>query len=285
MSMKIKNNNKAKLKHLRQKIWLLITALILLLCIYSLIEPYWIEVKVTEITDPDIPETFSQFRIAFIADIHHGPFFSRDRVKQVVTMVNDLRPDMVVLGGDYVYGHKKYTAPCFEELSKLKAPYGVFAILGNHDHWEDESTEFTIKIFPQHKITLIDNKALWIHKDSARIKLGGVGDYWTDSQDLSPTIQDVNESDFVILLSHNPDYCETFTTKKIDLVLSGHTHGGQVTFFGLYSPFLPTHTGQKYRSGLVELAQTKVLITNGVGTIFPPVRFYARPQINLIILN
>jgi predicted MPP superfamily phosphohydrolase len=106
-----------------------------------------------------------------------------------------------------------------------------------------------------------------------------------DSQDINPTIFDVKQSDFVIRISHNPDYCESFSTKKIDLVLSGHTHGGQVTFFGIHAPFLPTFTGQKYRSGLVKLAHTEVLVTNGVGTVFPPVRFCARPQINLVILN
>ncbi|MBN1799140.1 MAG: metallophosphoesterase [Spirochaetales bacterium] len=269
----------------KKRAWLIIVILAVLAITYSLIEPYWIEVKVTEIRDPDIPEAFSQFRIVFMADIHHGPFFSRERVRDVVAMANDLRPDMVVLGGDYVYGDKKYTAPCFEELSRLEAPYGVFAVLGNHDHWENESTEFTLEVISKSQINLIDNKALWIYKDGSRIRLGGVGDYWTDSQDIGPTIAGVRQEDFVILVSHNPDYCESFSTKKIDLVLSGHTHGGQVTFFGLYSPFLPTFTGQKYRSGLVELAHTKVLVTNGIGTVFLPLRFCARPQINLIVLN
>jgi len=280
-----KNLYKAAVAFLKRLLWLFSIILVVLTVTYSLIEPYWIEVKVTEIVDPDIPKAFSQFRIVFMADIHHGPFFSRERVKNVVTMINELQPDIVVLGGDYVYGHKKYTAPCFEELAKLKAPYGIFAVLGNHDHWENESDEFTIEIISGTKIMLIDNNAIWIYKDGAWIKLGGVGDYWTDSQDLHPTIQDVNQGDFVVPVSHNPDYCETFTEEKIDLVLSGHTHGGQVTFFGLYAPFLPTDTGQKYRSGLVELPHTKVLVTNGMGTIFPPMRFCARPQINLIILN
>jgi predicted MPP superfamily phosphohydrolase len=238
----------------KRRAWLFIIILVVLTVAYSLIEPYWIEIKMTEITDPDIPEAFSQFRIVFIADIHHGPFFSRRRVRDVVAMVNNLRPDIVVLGGDYVYGDKNYTAPCFEELSQLKAPYGVYGVLGNHDHWENESDEFTLGVVSQYKITLIDNRAFWINKDGTRIKLGGVGDYWTDSQDIGPTIAGVRQKDFVILVSHNPDYCESLSLNKIDLVLSGHTHGGQVTFFGLYAPFLPTHTGQKYRSGLVKLA-------------------------------
>ncbi len=150
---------------------MLITALM----VYAFIEPYRIEVKVTQIVASDIPEAFSQFRIAFIADIHHGLFFSRERVKNIVGMINELNPHLVVLGGDYVYGHKKYLAPCFEELTKLKAPYGIFAVLGNHDHWENESAQFSVEVINAHKITLIDNKALWIYKDGTRIKLGGVG--------------------------------------------------------------------------------------------------------------
>jgi predicted MPP superfamily phosphohydrolase len=262
---------------------LLFRVLGLLLILYTFIEPYWLEVKVSKISNTDIPDEFSQFRIVFVSDIHLGPYFSRPRLAGVVRDINRLRPDLVVLGGDYILGGTKYVAPCFEELGLISAPFGIYAVLGNHDNWE--ATQLIKEAMHTRRITLIDNSALWILKQGKRIKLGGVGDYWTDEQDLTPTLRGVKENDFVILVSHNPDYCERLTTKKIDLVLCGHTHGGQVTFFGLFAPLLPTCTGQKYRTGLVKLDNTSVLISNGIGTVTPPMRFFARPQINLVILD
>ena len=89
----------------------------------------------------------------------------------------------------------------------------------------------------------------------------------------------------VILLSHHPDYADTLTTGLVDLVLSGHNHGGQVTLFGLWAPLLPSSNGQKYRTGTVHTGLTTVVISNGVGTVTPPLRFCARPEIILIRLE
>ncbi|MGB9594408.1 MAG: metallophosphoesterase, partial [Anaerolineae bacterium] len=91
--------------------------------------------------------------------------------------------------------------------------------------------------------------------------------------------------DFVILLSHNPDYAERLITRDIDLMLSGHTHGGQVTLFGLWAAAVPSAYGQKYRGGFVRTEHTLVYVTTGVGTITPPVRFWARPEVVLITLE
>ena len=104
-------------------------------------------------------------------------------------------------------------------------------------------------------------------------------------QDINPTIKDTEKNDFVILLSHNPDYIEKLQSDKIDLMLSGHTHGGQITFFGLFAPLIPSAYGQKYRTGLVETVQTKLLVSNGIRKVTPPVRFFARPQINIVYLQ
>jgi predicted MPP superfamily phosphohydrolase len=134
-------------------------------------------------------------------------------------------------------------------------------------------------------IALADNRAFGINKDGERIKIGGVGDYLEDIQDLDPTIGDVRKDDYVMLLSHNPDYAELIKTEKIDLMFSGHTHGGQVDLFGFWAPIVPSRFGQKYRTGLVDLQKFKIIISNGIGTISPPVRFFARPQIVTVILK
>lgn len=206
--------------------------LILLLIIYMFIEPYWLEVKKYEISDKDIPQSFDKYKIVFLSDIHHGPYFSLPRVKSLVEKVNEMEPDLILLGGDYVLSSPEYIKPCFKELKHLKASDGIFGVLGNHDHWE--SADLSGKAMKEAGIILIDNKSQWIYRDKERIKIGGVGDLWEDRNiDIKPTISDVREDDFVILLSHNPEYAEEINNHKIDLMLSGHTHGGQVTLFGL----------------------------------------------------
>ncbi|MFC1718955.1 metallophosphoesterase [Candidatus Poribacteria bacterium] len=249
---------------------------------YTFIEPYRIETKIHDIK-ANIPNEFNNYKIAFLSDIHHGSYFSRDRVKKVVEKVNRMNADLILLGGDYVHRDKKYITPCFEELANLKARDGVYAVLGNHDHWE--SKDISIAAIMKSNIRYFDNDAQWIYRNGSRIKIGGVGDWFEGRPNMEPTINDVSEGDFVVLVTHNPDYAEDIKNDKIDLVLSGHTHGGQVTFFGLWAPIIPSKYGQRYRTGVVNTEYTKVIVSNGIGTITPPVRFFARPQIIQVVLN
>lgn len=265
-------------------IFLIIVLILIVVVIYPVyIEPYWIQIKKIKIDDNDIPDSFKEFKIIFLTDIHHGPYFSINRVKKVVKKVNKLKPDIVLLGGDYVHRDEKYIKPCFNECAKIKAKFGIFGVLGNHDHWEN--AVLTKESMKSAQISLLDNIGYWIQINNEKIKIGGVGDFWEDKQDISATIDDVFENDFVILVSHNPDYAESIKTKKVDIMLSGHTHGGQVTLFGLYAPVLPSRYAQKYRTGIVENPNIMVIISNGIGTISPPVRFFCRPQIVELILE
>ncbi len=256
----------------------------LIACVaYSFIEPYLIDEKTTATNDSDVPQNFVGKKIIFVSDIHNGQYFKRERVADVVRKVNDLNPDIVVLGGDYVYGDRKYIEPCFEELAKLKAKMGIFGVTGNHDEWEDH--DLTVKSMKKAGITVLSDRAEWLKIDKDKIKIAGIDWYSTSEPDIGPLIEDAGENDFVILVSHTPDFAEKLKTSKIDLMLSGHTHGGQVTFFGLWAPYLPSQYGQKYRTGVIKDDKTTVLISNGIGSMLLPIRFFARPQINIIILG
>ena len=264
-------------------LFLIFSGICLIFFSYIYIEPFWVKVNNIEFKHKDIPVDFHNKKIIFISDIHHGPYLSINRVKKLVQKINKLKPDMILLGGDYVHRNKKYIKPCFKELKKLKAKFGVFGVLGNHDHWE--SASLTISSMKKAGINLVKNSGKWIYYKKSRIKIGGVGDLWEDTQIIKPIINDANINDFVILISHNPDYVEKVKSNKIDLVVSGHTHGGQVTLFGLWAPILPSKYGQKYRSGIKYNNNICTLITTGIGTITPPVRFFARPEIVLISLK
>jgi len=149
--------------------------------------------------------------------------------------------------------------------------------LGNHDYWEDPIK--TQDCMQNANIHNIENNSFWVKRNQDSIKIGGVGDLWENTQIVENTINDVKESDYCILVSHNPDYCEQIKTDKIDLVLSGHTHGGQVSLFGFWSPVVPAEFGQKYCYGLKKNENFSIYITSGVGSVTPPVRFFMRPEI------
>lgn len=250
---------------------------------YCYLETRWIKVSRITMISPDIPDSFVGKKIVFIADIHHGPYFSLSRVTSLVNKINELQPDIILLGGDYVHRDPKYINQIFSEFAKLKANLGIFAVLGNHDHWEN--AELIKEMMLQSGIQICDNKSYWIREGNDSIKIGGVGDLWEDVQIIDSTTFDVQKSNFCILLSHNPDYLENLHANKVDLTLSGHTHGGQMTFFGLWAPILPSKNNQKYRYGLIEKGGMQSYITSGVGTITPPLRFFCRPEIVLFTLE
>ena len=266
----------------RMVLILLLGALLTLLYAAA-IEPRWLVVREVEIRDADIPPSFDGKTIAFLTDIHHGIYFSAERVRDLVARTNALQPDLILLGGDYAHLRRRYIASCFAELAHLEAPLGKFGVLGNHDHWY--GAELSWLSMEKAGIVALDNRAEWILLGEERIRVGGVGDLWEFSQDLSATTAGVREEDFVILLSHNPDYVESIRSTAVDLVLSGHTHGGQVTLFGLWAPIPNSDFGQKYRSGVVRTPFTTVVVSNGIGVITPPLRLGARPEIILIRLR
>ncbi len=257
---------------------------VLFFFIYIHIEPHFLTVRHLEIAVPEECREFDGKKIVFFSDIHHGPDFSVKRIKNLVKTVNELNPDIILAGGDYVSG-SAYIEECFGELKELKAPLGKFGVLGNHDHWDDAIK--TRECMKNSGIKNIDNSSEWIESGGARIKIGGVGDLWTDFQDVEKTSSGTTEKDFVILISHNPDYAEKLGEAGgvIDLMLSGHTHGGQGTFFGLYAPVLPSAFGQKYRSGIAYKGRTQVIVSKGVGNIRPAWRFCCPPDILALTLK
>ncbi len=221
-------------------------------------------------------------RIALLADIHHGPLTGLDFIHEMVEKTVSLSPDLIVLGGDYVHASGRYTRPCFEALSGLSAPLGVFAVLGNHDHWEaPKETHAAIR---DSGFTDLTNTGIWLKRGGYRLRIAGVGDLWEDHQDLKSALGDLAPEETSVLLSHNPDYLEVLDQPGVGLVLSGHTHGGQVYLPPFGAPLIPSAYGQKYRYGLVKTPFSQVFVTRGVGTIYPPVRFCCPPEIALLTL-
>jgi predicted MPP superfamily phosphohydrolase len=250
--------------------------------VYPFLEAKWCRVARQAVTLPNLPEAFRGTTIAHITDVHHGPYVPLVYIRHIVDLANALKPDLVLLTGDYVSRHPRFIAPGIEVLGGLKARMGCFAVLGNHDHWE--SAPITRRSLDEAGITPTDNTGFWIERNGARLRVCGVGDLWTDHQNLPAALGDATDSDAVILLSHNPDFAEKLDDPRVGLMLSGHTHGGQVVIPGYGAPIVPSKYGQKYLHGLVQGPACQVFVSRGVGTVTPPVRFLCRPEVVLITL-
>ncbi|MGL4670033.1 MAG: metallophosphoesterase [Methanobacteriaceae archaeon] len=247
---------------------------------YMYLEPFLIETKEITIESSDIPSNFNGKTIVFISDIHACSYFKIDRLDSLINKVNSMNPDLILLGGDYTDKNDTIIQPTFDSLSNLKARYGVYGVLGNTD-----PQYHTLNAFGNSKINYIGNQGIWISEGSQKIRIGGVGDNNNGNQIESTAIGDAKSSDFMVLVTHNPDYFPKANKAVIDLVLSGHTHGGQITFFGLYAPITNSIYGQKYRTGVIEENGSTLIVSNGIGTADIPLRFFAPPQIIKITLK
>jgi predicted MPP superfamily phosphohydrolase len=227
--------------------------------VYPFLEAKWCRVTQQLIALPNLPATLRGTTIALISDIHHGPFVPLAYIRHVVELANSLKPDLVLLTGDFVSRSRRYIEPGADVLRNLRAKLGRFAVLGNHDHWESasESREALSEV----GIIQTDNTGYWLEQHGARLRVCGVGDLWTDYQDPRSALGDATENDAVVMLSHNPDFAEDLQDRRVGLLVSGHTHGGQVVIPAFGAPIVPSKYGQKYLYGLVQGPRCQVFVT------------------------
>jgi hypothetical protein len=231
-----------------------------------------------------LPEEFDGFRIALLSDFHHSAWVPASYLAGVVRAANLLDPDLIALTGDFVHRGREWVSPCFRVLAALRAPHGVHAVLGNHDHYDNAATTCH-DVMAAVGINDLTNRGVTIHQHGAALRLGGVGDLWRDRQNLRKALGNHRTATAAILLSHNPDYAEEIRDERVRLVLSGHTHGGQCVLPLLGAPVVPSKFGQRYLAGLCQAPQTQVFVTRGVGCALPPIRINCPPEIALLTLT
>ncbi|OGP17842.1 MAG: hypothetical protein A2V21_306360 [Deltaproteobacteria bacterium GWC2_55_46] len=247
------------------------------------LEPKDIEVQEVLVKIKDLPPAFRGFTICQLTDIHHGPLVGLDFLERVVAKANSLKADLAVLTGDFIDREKSYMRPAMEALSRLKARLGTLAALGNHDNFIGR--DFSARVISSHSIQLLQNSHVMIESGGDSLCIAGVRDYLEDRPEAARALNGVAPSVPRILLSHHPDYAEFLPQDvRVDLVLSGHTHGGQVRLPFSFAPIVPSDFGQKYSGGLVRNGDTQVYVSRGVGVVLIPVRFNCPPEITLIRL-
>lgn len=247
----------------------------------ALTEPFRLTIEHHQIHLRRLPRELDGFRIVQLSDLHHSPFTSREQIERAVETANNLQPDIVALTGDYVSKERAYAAPCAELLGKLRPKHGVFAVLGNHDHWTDAA--LVTDLFRAEGITVLVNQGMRFEKNGAAFWLAGVDDTMVGLEDLPLALAGSSEAEFKLLLAHNPIILRRAARAGVDLVLSGHTHGGQISLRSDRNA-----AGRQRRrllKGLARQGETQIYVTRGLGTVVLPVRFGCPPEVSLLELR
>lgn len=264
------------------------------------IEPRYRLVTTTyRFTPPRWPKTSKPLRIAALADLHAcDPWMPLPRIEEIVRVTNALKPDLVVLLGDYVSGIHRFKTRVVEiedwtaALGKLEAPLGTFAVLGNHDWWEDpegvrsglEKNGIPVLENDARKLKAMSGTEFWLAGLGDQLAYGNPRTGYRGVDDLPKTMRAITDDKPVILLAHEPDIFPK-VSDRVSLTLSGHTHGGQVRFPFIGAPVVPSRYGQRYAYGHVVEGGRNLVVSGGLGCTFLPVRFGSPPEIVVLDLG
>ena len=228
-------------------------------------------------------------RIAVLTDLHVGsPFNGPAKLREVVDRTNAARPDVVGVLGDLVIqgvpgGRFVAPEPIAAELSRLVAPGGVVAVLGNHDGWLDHDR--VRRALEGNHVPVIEETAIRIQLPSGPVWIAGISDLWTGKHDITTALAAVREDGApIILLTHNPDVFPD-VPDRVALTLAGHTHGGQVRLPFVGRPIVPSRFGQRFAAGHVVEAGRHLFVATGVGTSILPVRFRVPPAVTILTVR
>lgn len=247
----------------------------------ALTEPFRLTVEHQQIHLRRLPRELDGFRVVQLSDVHHSPFTSREQIKRAVDTANSLCPDIVALTGDYVSKERAYAAPCAELLGELRARHGVYAVLGNHDHWTDAA--LITDLFRAEGINVLVNQGMRFENNGAAFWLAGVDDTMVGLEDLPLALAGASTNEFKLLLAHNPIILRRAARAGVDLVLSGHTHGGQVSLRSDRNA--SGRPRRRLLKGLARQGETQIYVTRGLGTVVLPVRFGCPPEVSLLELR
>lgn len=258
------------------------------------IERHWVEITHREIQLPSLAAAFDGMRVVQLSDIHLDEFTEPFLLRHAIEQINRLQPDAVLLTGDFVsyeYSPRKFSErsawQCAEMLKELKCPQR-YAILGNHDQWLS-GTEVA-RALRSGGMTVLINSYVSLDRNGDRLWISGLDDALCGKPDLDKAIPASirNLEQPLILMCHEPDYADAFLQhpagKSIGLMLSGHTHGGQVRLPFVGALELPPG-GRKYVQGLFRLGSMQLYVNRGIGTIGVPFRFACPPEITEITLR
>ena len=268
---------------IRLRMIVILAAVMLLISSCASLSPNGVgRVKRYTFAEESVPEEFDGWKFAFISDLHYPSLFTHKRLEKLVRKLQKEAPDALLLGGDYVTDSDSIDA-LFKSLSAVKTSLGTYAVLGNHDKRNEPQIR---KAMSENGIELLDGKTQYmIFDDGGELGIAGVYDSFANDTLFARYMERVDDLDFLILLSHNPDFVEQHSITA-DLAFAGHTHGGQVSLLGLYTPVKNTRYGRRFLRGRNRTTNgTTMITTNGVGTSRLKMRFCVPSEIVIVTLK
>ena len=275
----------------RRRHWLIFLAVILLIVLaYPLVEARLLQTDKMLLKCDDLPLEANNLRIVYLSDIHYGFWFSDGNVGNLVSRINQLRPDLVLFGGDYAVDNHS-AVRFFQTLQKLDtihSRYGIFGVIGEADRGESDFDLTQLKeTMANAGVTPLVNDTAKVHIANREIYVAGLDDTLTGKPDVKKLARSVSADDYVIFLAHNPSAipdAQQATDASgnlgwFDLGLFGHTHGGQMLFFSSLLD-IAGEVPERYRSGWKKENRVDLLISRGVGTSVFPGRLFCFPQIH-----
>lgn len=273
-----------KYKKAKNKFAVITLILVSILFIYArFIEPNIIVTKYHKININNNAKKIENINIAVFSDFHIGVFTKSSLLKKAVEKVNQANPDFALIPGDLVYKlAKNKIKHNFAVLKNLQAP--VYAVTGNHDNGysEEDVTDELTKVLEDYGINVIDNSVETILIKNRTIKIIGLSDLWSGNSDYN-LLKQINPDDISIVLTHNPDSVYEFPETNVNLVVSGHTHGGQIRIPFIYKYLIPTE--HNFDKEIYNIRNMDVFVTPGIGTVALPFRFLMLPRIDVLVIN
>ena len=237
------------------------------------------ELTVSEASIPvaGLPVPLDGVAVLLITDIHVGPFLRPEALRRAFDRLRTLSPDLILIGGDITTARLSEILPHLDAFRSLRAPLGTFAVLGNHDHYTGEPARLSA-LLEESGVRVLTNRWVPIERDGARLSLAGIDDLVVGRPDLSAALDGAPAP--TLLLSHNPDIFFEAVRRGVALVLSGHTHGGQVRIPGL--PVLVRQSRYRLDEGRYSAAGAELVVSRGLGVSGIPFRFACSPEAVLL---
>ncbi len=276
-----------------------ILALTILFIVYIpariLYDYYTVSIRITEYRDASLPAALKNFKLVFISDMQADEFTNNARLENFIKKVNSTNPDLVLAGGDFITSTPNYIETSAIFAGKIKSKYGVYSCVGDHDNWAyrnntDRSLREVEQALKEHNVEMIDNEKKTIKINGADISIAFITNTYVEKINqtrFDSVVGNGLSGDLKILLVHQPSNFLVQKAKQynFNLLLAGHTHGGQVTFLFPFKNLSPTLLETKYVRGDFHFGNLLMVVTRGLGMSLVPLRYNSTPEVTVIMIN